>query len=206
MAVDTLDILTTAEARLAISVDTGHTSEIEQLVTAVSRAIDDKCGPVVRRSVTEEHKGGCTTIRPRKTPVASVTTLKEYDGSTVTTLTEDATFGAAGNTDGFKVIRSGDYAHDHKIERRSSGTPTNFAREVELVYSAGRSADTASVDAKFKNVAATIARDLWSRAAGAWARGENPFVEGGLSVSLSNAVDKVISGQIPNEMYPPGIA
>lgn len=205
---DTLDILTLAEARLAIDVSAGHDAELAQAITAVSRAVDDLCGPVVNRTVTEYHDGGWDHIRPRQTPVSSVTTLKEWDGSTVTTLSADS-FGAAGNGDGYLVVESDSYAHDARIFRRSGGSTYLFAsglRAVELVYVAGRAASTAAVDAKFKNAAGTILRDLWSRAAAAWARGEDPFQAGGLSVSLSNAVLKVIDGQIPAEKRPPGIA
>jgi len=205
---DTLDVLTLAEARLAISVPDGHTAEIEQLVTAVSRAIDDACGPVVNRTVTEYHDGGGAAIWPRQSPVSSVTTLKEWDGTTETTLTADS-WGTVGNADGYLIEQSGSYAHDVRIYRRSGGMNYTFTagrRSIELVYVAGRAADTASVDPKFKSAAAAILRDLWSRAAGAWARAEDPFVEGGLSVSLSNAVQKVVSGQIPSEKRPPGIA
>lgn len=167
MAADTLDVLAIGEAEKAINVPSGsHTTELEQAITAVSRRIDEVCGPVVIRAVTEYHDGGESVIVPRETPVSDVTTLKEWDGSTLTTLTEDA-FGSAGNTNGYWIRRDGADSHGVEILRRSSGNAARFVTgEVELVYDAGRYANTASVDRRFKQAVASILRRLWDREAG----------------------------------------
>lgn len=206
----TLDILTAAEAQTAaINAATGHEDRVAQMNTAVSKRVDELVGPVVQRPVTEYHDGGCPAIRPRLSPVASVTTLKEWSGSTLTTLTED-TWGTAGNADGFLVEQSGSYPHDARIYRRSSGSNVLWPsghRSLQIVYVAGRAADTASVAARYKEVAAECLRRLWDREASAWARGGDPFADGaGPSMRFHNVFDHVIREHLGDEMKPPAVA
>ena len=208
---DLLDILTEAEAqRAALSSDTtGHETQIARMVTAISTRIDEMCGPVVNRTVTEYHDGGLATIWPRQTPVSSVTTLEHWDGATTTTFTED-TWGTAGNVDGFLVEQSGSYAHDSRIYRRSSGSNALWPsghRTIRLVYVAGRAATTDDVSAKFKECAADILRRAWTREAGAWARGGDPFLEAGAGTTgFFKAIDPMIAEWLRDELKPPGIA
>ena len=205
----TLDILTLGEAiRAALGVDTGHEGDVARMVTAVSGRIDELVGPVVNRTVTEYHDGG-SVIWPRQTPVSAVTTLKHADGATVTTYTEDV-WGSAGNADGFLVGQSGSYPHDVRIFRRSGGTNVAWPAghsSLELVYVAGRAADTASVPERYKEVAIECMRRLWDREASAWARGSDPFVEGGgQSSRFFKVFDYVVAEHLGDEMKPPGIA
>ena len=52
------------------------------------RAASTACGPIVQRTITDEvHPGGCPSIRVRHWPVASFTTVTEYDATTPTVLT-----------------------------------------------------------------------------------------------------------------------
>ena len=207
----TLDILTTAEAtRAALQGDTAgdHGEDIARMSTTVSLRIDELCGPVVNRTVTEYHDGGVAAIWPRQTPLSTVTTVKEWDGSTVTTLTAD-TWGTAGNTDGYLIEQSGSYAHDARIYRRSSGSNTHFVsghRSIELVYVAGRAATTADVSAKFKEAAGEILRSIWDREAAAWSRGADPFEGAPGGRGHYNAVDRRIAELLADEMKPPAVA
>lgn len=207
----TLDILTAAEAQTAaLDADSGHEAAIARMNTAVSVRIDELVGPVVKRAVTEYHDGGEQAIWPRQTPLATVTTLKEWDGSTITTLTED-TWGVAGNADGFVIEQSGAYPHDVAIYRRSAGDDAKFVtghRAIQLVYQAGRAADTASVEARYKECATEILRRLWDREASAWARGgADPFdPAAGASSRFFKAFDHVIAEHLGDEMKTPGLA
>jgi len=205
----TLDILTTAEAIQAASgIDEANlSSQLERMVTAVSARLDELVGPVVNRTVTEYHHGG-GSVRPRQTPLSAVTTLKQWDGSTITTFTED-TWGVAGNADGFFVERSGSYSHDARIVRRSSGTSMPFdvgCRSIELVYVAGRAATTDAVPARYKECAAEVLRRLWDRESSAWARGNDPFGEDVSAFRFFKAFDYVVSEHLGDEMYPPAVA
>jgi len=206
----TLDILAEGEAiKAALSVETGHEVDIARMVTAVSGRIDELVGPVVNRVVTERHDGGCDAIWPRQTPVSSVSTLRHADGATVTAYTEDI-WGAVANTDGFLLEQSGSYPHDARIHRRSGGSnalwPTG-SQSLQLVYVAGRAADTASVAARYKEVAIECMRRLWDREASAWSRGADPFVEGaGQSSRFHKIYDFVIADHLGDELKPPGVA
>ena len=205
----TLDILTATEGvNAALGVDTGHEADVARMVTAVSGRIDALVGPVVNRTVTEYHSGG-GVIRPRQTPVASVTTLRHADGVTITSYTEDV-WGEAANADGFYVERSGYYPHDTRILRRSGGTNVAWLTghsSLELVYVAGRAATTATVTERYKEVAIECMRRLWDREATAWSRGSDPFVEGGgQSSRFFKVFDYVIAEHLGDEMKPPGVA
>ena len=207
-----LDILTDAEARrAALNVDaTVSPTDLARMVTAVSARIDKLVGPVVQREVVEYRDGGAATIVPHETPVASVTSITEWDGSTQTILTAD-TWGTAGAADGYWLDQSATYAHACKIERRSSGSRATFAAgsgSVKLVYVPGRFADTASVSPLFKEAAAEVLRRLWNREAGAWARGADPFdAADGLGTSrLFKAVDYVVAELLGREKRLPAVA
>lgn len=208
---DPLDILGSDESTFAaLGVDTGHEDRIPQLVTAVSRRIDALCGPVVQREVTEYHDGGQCAIWPRLTPVASVTSLKEFDGTVVTTLTPGA-FGIPSTGDGYLLESSPTYAHAARVLRRSGGGGAYFTpgpRSVELVYVAGRYESTDDVDPLFKSAAAMILRRAWDREASAWARGQDPFEEQVFTGNsrFFNAVDHVVREQLAHELLPPGVA
>ena len=69
------DLLSLADAQAAVRLsasNTIHAARIEGYVTAVSLAIDELVGPVVRRTVTgEQHPGGCDRVRLRRTPISS---------------------------------------------------------------------------------------------------------------------------------------
>ena len=205
----TLDILTTAEAIQAASGmdDANLSGQLEQMVSAVSARLDELVGPVVNRTVTEYHDGG-GSIRPRQTPLSAVTTLKQWNGSTITTFTED-TWGVAGNADGFFVEESGSYSHDTRIVRRASGTSMAFAegcRSLELVYVAGRAASTDAVPARYKECAAEVLRRLWDRESSAWARGNDPFGEDVPAFRFFRAFDYVVKEHLADEMLPPAVA
>lgn len=212
MPADLLDILTEAEAqRAAFGTDSaGQVDQIHRANTAVSRRIDELVGPVVQRTVTEYHDGAVGVIYPRRTPVASVTTVTEWDGTAQSALTAD-TWGTAGAAAGYYIDTDSGYSHGTRILRQSSGYASTFAsgdRSVRLVYVAGRYATTATVDALFKEAAAEVLRRLWSREAGAWARGADPFQDdlGGGTSRFFRAVDFVVDELLAHEKLPPAVA
>lgn len=201
---DLLDLLTEAEGQRAAmgsnTPTTAHATVIARMVTAVSRRVDRLCGPVVHRTVTEYHDGGQSDIRPYRTPVASVTTLRHWDGTTTTAYTLD-TWGTAANVNGFRVDRLG--PHGVRVVRRSGGTDTAWlsgVASIELVYVAGRYATTAAVDPLFKEAAAAIVRRLWQRESGSWARASDPFDPEQPSGGFFRAVDPMVSEFLSAEM------
>lgn len=160
-----VDVLTLGEAKSALglsSTDTNADDTIRALITAVSAQLDQMCGPVRTRTVTELHDGGCAAVHLRQRPVYSITSVTEYAGTTATTLTAES------NT----AKSAANYLHDGTFGRLASGSLIRRAnncdsvfepgrRNVAVVYVAGRAANTDGVPAKFKQAAAMMLRNLW---------------------------------------------
>lgn len=172
---DTLDVVTLAAAKAGINMPaatTAHDTELARQITAVSRIIDDVCGPVVQRTITGElHDGGRTFVTLRRRPVASITTVKEARGGTPETLTAQSYGSSTGGYfaptyDKDPALLAGD------IERRNGGLAYRWwpGRDVvQVTYVAGRYANTAAVDARFAEAACAVLRRLWKRESGSWA-------------------------------------
>lgn len=158
---DTLDLLSLDEGKRALNIplaDTTQDVEVASFITAVSRRIDDMCGPVVVRAITGEvHTGGSGMLFPRYAPVATITSLVEYTGTTAATL--------AAETNSTKT--ASDYllgADGYVVYRRASGGDSIFPvgrSNVVITYTAGRHANTAAVDPLFKQAAAIFLSHLW---------------------------------------------
>lgn len=164
---DALDLLTLAEAKEALDLTATslHDADLPPYITAVSRGLDKLIGPVVRRTVTgEEHDGGRRFVFLRHYPVTAVTSVTEYDGTTPTVLTRETNL--VKPAEGYRLAR---YKHDGAlfgamIERRAGGERLCFvcgAGNVEVDYTAGRYADTASVGQLYKQAARLMLQNLW---------------------------------------------
>lgn len=182
---DTLDLLTADEAKRAINKDTLTSNEDDILarhITAVSRLIDETCGPVVQRTITGEvHDGVRNLILLNHWPAKSITTVREANGSTITTLSA-VTFGGTA-TEGYYAdpLGSDPTLLSGTLHRRSGYSESNFRSgfaTVQVTYVAGRYADTDHVDARFKDAAGAVLRRLWKREAGTWAQSSDFFVNG----------------------------
>lgn len=165
---DTLDVLTLAEARSVLSLgafDASQDDPLARVVTAVSRRLDEYIGPVVKRSVTSEvHSGGSTRIELAYGPVSAVSAVTEYQGTTATVLTAET----AGTVpaDGYYAERwtPNPSLLSGVLIRRCSGSTGLWwpgGGNVLVSYSAGRSVSTGSVDAKHKEAAGLMLRNLW---------------------------------------------
>ena len=159
---DTLDVVTLAEAREDLG-DGGDSALMGQYITRISRLLDKACGPIVQRAVTAEvHDGGTYAIMLDEYPVVSVTSATEYQGTTAVTLTEEAVTSSPGS--GFLVDFS-----TGRVWRRSGKRDWYFypgRRNIIITYEAGRYANTASVDERFKAAALIALRNLWGREQG----------------------------------------
>lgn len=149
---DTLDILTLAEAQSCLrqGSSTANDTTIALLVTAVSRRIDRAIGPVVTRTLTAEtYDGVGTFIQLLSWPVSSVTTVVE-DGTTLT-------------TDDWYIDKEKGllYRQNNGLDWSWAHTVSNHRDTVAVTYVAGRYADTASVDAYYKEGARLMLRHLW---------------------------------------------
>lgn len=181
MTTDALDLLTPAEAKAAINAKPDYVDNldvVERHVTAVSRMIDDRCGPVVRREIEGEIVwGGGDIVRVRRWPVAEFTLVRIACGTTITVLSSLA-FGAG--TEGYvappwdedPTLFSGIL-----LRRGPTGWPLRWegTPALEVSYVAGRCEDTESVPARFKDTASAVLRRLWKREAGTWAQSSAYF-------------------------------
>lgn len=196
------DILTAAEARAAINLDVTDTSMDTDLAvfnSAVSVRLDALCGPIVARTVTsEKHSGGNSYIGLKKSPVLSVTTVTEYVNTTSTTLTAETN--ASKPTAGYIFD---DYTGF--IFRRTANTDTTFAsgrNNIEVTYSAGRYATTATVAAHFKLAAQIMLAHVWrvERGGGNQTYGDVAII--GSSFAVPNRVLEILA----DELLPPAVA
>lgn len=165
---DTLDVLGFEEASAALAIggsDTHKTADLARVITAASRRLDEAIGPVVQRTITSEiHDGGSSSIELNHGPVASISTVVEYQGSTAVTITAESA--------GFRPS-DGYYAERYKpnpalmsgvLVRRVSGNTGEWscgAGNVLVTYTAGRSVSTGAVDDRYKEAAILIVRNLW---------------------------------------------
>lgn len=192
------DVITLDDALEAISM-TGsgaqHGAVLQTFVSAVSELLDDICGPIVQRSVTETLDPTYGPLVPTQQPVASITSLTEYVSGTGTVLTAETT-----------TVSGGYLLRDGMIARRSGFYTTHWNGPVTIVYVAGRYADTASVESKFKLAAMEIIAREWPQYASAWSRGGDVFgaPEGGLGFFRS--VTPVVEQWLAYERRPPAVA
>ena len=223
MAADVLDIISAADALAAINAATTPT-ELERMVTSVSRVIDDMCGPVVVRTITAEvHPGGRPSIMLRRWPVTSITTVREITApGTITTLSAVA-WGAA--SDGYYPVQSASTSSptllSRELRRVRQGYDVNWGlspayatwidRAVEVTYVAGRYATTSVVDRRFAEACAAVLRRLWKRESGAWAQAASFFATDDESVAPTSgffrAVKPIVEELLHDELaWSPGIA
>lgn len=202
---DTLDVISLAEAKRALNIeaaDTSQDTELASYITAVSRRLDEKCGAIVKRTVTdEEYPGGTGMIVLRQAPASpnastTISTVTEYSGGSAQVLTAEA----------LTTSTAYDYAFDAKtgmISRRSTWTNATFGlQRVKITYSAGRYADTASVDQKFKQAAAIMLSHLWRAEQGVG--GSATFGGADESGPHYGLMDAQVDILLEGEFLPPG--
>lgn len=199
---DTLDVLTLNEAKAAIgTASTANVTRLAMFVTGISRRIDDICGPVVVRAVTERHSGGGCAVRLRQTPVSSVTTVVEWDtaGTSTSLAAEDDDTKPA---NGFLLVNH--HKHDAVVLRRSGGGTRNYVSGIDnivVTYQAGRYASTAAVDPVFKLHAADILAFQWQQASPVWAQSPNGFDDiGGFAARGFLSIDEMIRRRFGAEL------
>lgn len=190
----TLDLLTLDEARAAIgTTNNTYDDALEVMVTAISERIDELCGPVVNRTITERHDACGWFLIPRSLPVSSFTSVTEYRSGTGTVLTAETDTAA------------GTYLWEQNLlRRRSSFADYPFAPRVKLVYVSGRAADTDAVAEKFKQAAKIILAHIWRQEMGS---GNQTFgADGEVSFRASYSIPNRAMELLADEIRTPGIA
>lgn len=165
---DTYDLLTLAEAQdvLRVGVNDARANGIlPRLITTVSRRLDESIGPTVARVVTNErHRGGRHAIELTKGPVLSISSVTEFQGNTAVTILADND--ATENDEGYWAwpYEPDPTLYSGIIVRRFSGLDGCWwggSGNVAFTYTAGRTSSTTQVDARIKEGAAIMLRNLW---------------------------------------------
>lgn len=191
---DVLDLITLNEAKDALTIDHAviqYDSILGSYVTSVSRLLDRMCGPIVQRAISNElYDGGEFTIFLDSYPLISVTSVVEYQSTTPTSLVQESN--TAKSSSNFSVdLKIG------KISRRNSNFNWTFTRgtqNVVVTYIAGRYADTASVDERFKEAARLTLANMWRREQGSGTVTFGPSLERtvGATFALPNAAKQML--------------
>lgn len=159
---DPLDVVTLAEVLEELG-DVHDHDVLESYITSVSRLLDEACGPIVKRTVSDEaHDGGRDAVALNFWPISDVTTAVEYQGTVPVTLTEEMVTTAP--SAGFLA----DYSTG-ELTRRAGKSDAWFApgrRNVVVTYEAGRYETSSAVDARFKRAAMIALRNLVSKEMG----------------------------------------
>lgn len=196
---DVNDVLTLAEARDALNISTGQDTEIALYVTAVSQALDKLCGPIVARAVTENHDGGGYSVWLWEAPALSITSVTEYDNTTAKVLTGETNTVKA-STNYIADLTSG------RVQRRSNNLCQRFAcgaQNIVVVFQAGRYADTASVDERFKLAAANMLTVNWRAEQGAGTDTFGAFNDGEPVFGSTFAVPNKVRELLQNDLRGP---
>lgn len=158
-----------AEAREALNLpatDTSQDAELRLFIAAATWVIEDITGPIIgTASYTEQHHPSGSRIVLYQARPVTFTSVKEYDGSTVTTLSKVATPDVA-TDDTFTV----DEATSILTRRTNGGAEVDFAPEVWVTYTAGTTATPTNV--------VLAARELVQRSFGESQQGGLPAFEG----------------------------
>jgi hypothetical protein len=206
------DLLSLEEARRAVNLpspasENTQDTTLQLFVTGLSGRVDKLCGPVVQREVTgERHNGGRSKVLLALQHVSVVTSVVEWAGTSSTTLTEetDGTKPAAGF-----LLDPGEGDIYAWVRRRSGNGDATFPtgrRNVVVGYTAGRYADTASVDETFKLAATAVLRRLYKRESSSWSQSPSYFEDTdapAAMVGFYKAVDPMIKELLCDELLPP---
>jgi hypothetical protein len=196
----TTDWISLDEGKAALNLS-GATfdTELAMYISAVSQRLDQLAGAAVTRTVTgESHDVLSATgiVQLNYRPVTTVTTVTEYVGTTAQVLTAETNAAKTAN----------DYQVDLEfgwLMRRASGSDAFFPvgrGNVVVTYVAGRAANTAAVDARYKLAASIYLSHLWRREQGAGTATFGAF-EGETGVP-SFGIPNVVKDLLANEIVP----
>lgn len=166
---DTLDVVTLAEAKDYLGIDeTSNDTRLASVITAVSRRLDDKCRPIVKRTIAVRTYAPCggmdLWVEPSliyTTPAATVTEYDTDGAAQVLTLETYDTKPEFGYALEPRTGVGGGYTG--RIRRSYFGSSRSWGHNVRVTYDSGRYASTATVDPLFKEAAAVILENWWTQ-------------------------------------------
>lgn len=189
---DPLDVITLDQAKEALQGLKGVAmdSRVAGFITAVSRRLDEACGPIVKRTVTESHTNpaGPLFLSGKVFTGSTVTITEAYRNETPVTVAST----------GYRVDDDGVTA---TVTRWSGWAPW-----VTVQYTAGRFENTEAVQEPFVTAAGMLLQHFWRPGYGGGSEtwGPPPGVLGtGLpSFGFPQAVRDLLAG----ELLPPAVA
>jgi hypothetical protein len=167
----TLDVIAYDRARQALRIgvaDASRRDELERAITAVSQHLDEMCGPIVQRTITEViDTTGCEhRVSLSAGPVSSITSVTFYDDGVSEVLTAESLATAGGylaelqqriRPDGTSQLLSG------VLRKRGTFADETWDKgRVQVVYVAGRYANTAAVQGSRFELAALTTLEAWA--------------------------------------------
>lgn len=206
-----LDVISLSEAKRVLNIqssDSTQDTELASYISAVSQALDDRCGAIVKRTITatyfpEEYGNGSLILD--KAPASStadnsITTVTEYSGGTAQVLTAES------------LTTAGTYNYSFNprtgvVSRRASWSATSFgSQNVVVVYVAGRYDSTAAVSQKFKIAAARFLQHIWTASQGVGGSATFGPSEDVAGIVPGFAVPNFVLELLADELRPPAVA
>lgn len=193
-----LDIISLEEGQAAVKAFSAtNAPDLEATITGISGAIDEACGAVVAREVTElvsgPYSGGLLLT---STPVLEVTGVVETSGVTPATLDEAD----------WNLEADGHYARLFRLSGGYDSTWVRGRRNIAVTLMSGRFESTADVSYRWREGFKSVLIAKWQWEAPMWARnrGEMQTDDGGFPVPFN--LDAAIRAAFPLDVLPPGIA
>ena len=153
-------LVTISEVRTHLNIpasDTSHDTELQGFMDAAQVIIENIVGSVVQTTYTETYDGGNSYIEFRHKPVFSITSVSEYQGSTLTAVAV-ATNPALATTPSYTF----DSFMNRVVRRNAGGWESYFplgANAIAITYVAG----LASVPANVRLAALELIRHLYQQ-------------------------------------------
>lgn len=193
-----IDVVTLAEAKTALVGVTSSSRDalLSRYITAVSARLDELCGPILTRAVTELHDGGGWRLQLNQPPLYDVTSVTEYASTSAQVLTVETN--ASKPSYGY-IATTGMSA---EIRRRAGGGDAVFTsgrRNVVVEYRAGRFESVSAVTDVFKLPALVFLEHVWRRQEGGGSETYGPpigLTDTGIpSFGVPNVVADLLAGE-----------
>lgn len=201
------DLITLSEAKQEISgLDVSLDEDLlAGYISACSLKLDSEYGPVVERSYTEIYETNAQyEIVLRHRPIVSVETVTEYSSTGVATvLSADTLTTKHGNGYWFNASKR----FNNRLARKAAGVDYLFPwyGAVEVAYTAGRFASTATVSELWKHACRLMVATNWAiqQGSGSVTWGSNDL---GMGAPIPLIMPKAVVGLLAAEKLPPGVA
>lgn len=188
----TLDVLTQAEAFEALKGLQGGSDDVRvaALVSAISKRLDQACGPIVARTVNETFREGSGTLFLKGRPFAGTATVTE-----------------AWHNETPVAVAAADYLlEDDGVSGRLSRWAGYWGSRVTVSYSAGRFATTDAVEEPFTTAAGLLLQHFWRPAYGGGSETFGP-PPGVLGTGIASfGFPDVVRDLLTGELLPPAVA